>query len=71
MTEFDAPVMDDQWWDTASGRDVERARESATARKDHDPAPRSAARSWSMTRCNAATAWTPGHGEGPGAHAAG
>jgi colicin import membrane protein len=38
-----APVMDNRWWDTASGRDVERAHEAATAWKDHDPAARSAA----------------------------
>lgn len=33
-----APVMDNRWWDTASGRDVERVHETATAWKDHDPA---------------------------------
>ncbi|MGN7150785.1 hypothetical protein ACTHQ6_17505 [Arthrobacter sp. SAFR-179] len=38
-----APVMDNRWWDTASGRDVERAHETATAWKDHDPAARDAA----------------------------
>ncbi|MEV4991576.1 hypothetical protein [Pseudarthrobacter sp. LMD1-1-1.1] len=38
-----APVMDNRWWDTASGRDVERAHEAATAWKDHDPAARDAA----------------------------
>ncbi|GAB2722719.1 hypothetical protein ACX801_20980 [Arthrobacter bambusae] len=38
-----APVMDNRWWDTASGRDVERVHEAATAWKDHDPAARSAA----------------------------
>ena len=38
-----APVMDDRWWDTASGRDVERVHEAATAWKDHDPAARDAA----------------------------
>jgi colicin import membrane protein len=38
-----APVMDNRWWDTANGRDVERAHEAATAWKDHDPAARDAA----------------------------
>lgn len=38
-----APVMDNRWWDTASGRDVERVHETATAWKDHDPAARDAA----------------------------
>jgi colicin import membrane protein len=38
-----APVMDSRWWDTASGRDVERVHETATAWKDHDPAARDAA----------------------------
>lgn len=38
-----APVMDNRWWDTATGRDVERAHETATAWKDHDPAARDAA----------------------------
>ncbi|MDP9696176.1 UNVERIFIED_ORG: colicin import membrane protein [Arthrobacter globiformis] len=38
-----APVMDNRWWDTASGRDVERVHEVATAWKDHDPAARDAA----------------------------
>jgi hypothetical protein len=38
-----APVMDNRWWDTASGRDVERAHEASTAWKDHDPAARDAA----------------------------
>ncbi|MFC8041748.1 hypothetical protein ACFUOZ_20540 [Paenarthrobacter sp. NPDC057355] len=38
-----APVMDNRWWDTASGRDVERVHEAATAWKDHDSAARSAA----------------------------
>ena len=38
-----APVMDNLWWDTATGRDVERAHEAATAWKDHDPAARDAA----------------------------
>ncbi|UYY83671.1 hypothetical protein OIT41_20620 (plasmid) [Arthrobacter sp. YA7-1] len=38
-----APVMDNRWWDTASGRDIERVHEAATAWKDHDPAARSAA----------------------------
>lgn len=37
------PVMDNRWWDTASGRDIERAHETATAWKDHDPAARDAA----------------------------
>lgn len=38
-----APVMDNRWWDTASGRDIERVHEAATAWKDHDPAVRSTA----------------------------
>ncbi|WP_284977201.1 hypothetical protein [Arthrobacter sp. efr-133-TYG-104] len=38
-----APVMDNRWWDTASGRDIERVHETATAWKDHDPAAREAA----------------------------
>lgn len=38
-----APVMDNRWWDTASGRDIERVLETATAWKDHDPAARNAA----------------------------
>jgi colicin import membrane protein len=38
-----APVMDNRWWDTAGGRDVERVHETATAWKDHDPTARSAA----------------------------
>jgi hypothetical protein len=38
-----APVMDNRWWDTASGRDVERVHEAASAWKDHDPAARDAA----------------------------
>lgn len=38
-----APVMDNRWWDTASGRDVERVHEAAAAWKDHDPAARDAA----------------------------
>ncbi|MDP9989389.1 colicin import membrane protein [Arthrobacter oryzae] len=38
-----APVMDNRWWDTASGRDVERVHETATAWKDYDPAARDAA----------------------------
>jgi hypothetical protein len=38
-----APVMDNRWWDTASGRDVERVHEAATAWKDHDPSARDAA----------------------------
>jgi colicin import membrane protein len=38
-----APVMDNRWWDTASGRDVERVHEVAAAWKDHDPAARDAA----------------------------
>ncbi|MEW1808770.1 hypothetical protein [Pseudarthrobacter sp. NPDC080039] len=37
------PVMDNRWWDTAGGRDVERVHETATAWKDHDPAARDAA----------------------------
>ncbi|MEW1812511.1 hypothetical protein AB0284_17620 [Pseudarthrobacter phenanthrenivorans] len=37
------PVMDNRWWDTASGRDIERVHETATAWKDHDPAARDAA----------------------------
>ncbi|UKA73395.1 hypothetical protein [Arthrobacter sp. FW306-06-A] len=38
-----APVMDNRWWDTASGCDVERVHETATAWKDQDPAARDAA----------------------------
>jgi colicin import membrane protein len=38
-----APVLDNRWWDTATGRDIERAQEAATAWKDHDPAARDAA----------------------------
>jgi hypothetical protein len=38
-----APVMDNRWWDTATGRDIERVHETATAWKDHDPAARDAA----------------------------
>jgi colicin import membrane protein len=38
-----APVMDNRWWDTASGRDIERVHEAATAWKDHDPTAASAA----------------------------
>lgn len=38
-----APVMDNRWWDTANGRDIERVHEAATAWKDHDPTARSAA----------------------------
>jgi colicin import membrane protein len=38
-----APVMDNRWWDTARGRDIERVHEAATAWKDHDPTARSAA----------------------------
>jgi len=38
-----APVTDNRWWDTASGRDVERVHETATAWKEHDPAARDAA----------------------------
>jgi colicin import membrane protein len=38
-----APVMDNRWWDTASGRDIERVHETATAWKDHDRAARDAA----------------------------
>lgn len=39
-----APVMDNQWWDTASGRDIERVHEAATAWKDQDLAARDAAK---------------------------
>jgi colicin import membrane protein len=35
--------MDNRWWDTANGRDIERAHETATGWKDHDPAARDAA----------------------------
>jgi colicin import membrane protein len=38
-----APVMDNRWRDTANARDIERAHETATAWKDHDPAARDAA----------------------------
>jgi colicin import membrane protein len=38
-----APVMDNRWWDTASGRDIERVHEAATAWKDHDPTAHAAA----------------------------
>jgi colicin import membrane protein len=38
-----APVLDNRWWDTASGRDIERVHQAATAWKDHDPAARDAA----------------------------
>lgn len=38
-----APVMDNRWWDAASGRDIERVHETATAWKGHDPAARNAA----------------------------
>jgi colicin import membrane protein len=38
-----APVIDNRWWDTASGRDIERVHEAATAWKDHDPAARNSA----------------------------
>lgn len=38
-----APVMDNRWWDTASGHDIERVHETATAWKDNDPAARDAA----------------------------
>lgn len=38
-----APAMDNRWWDTASGRDIERVHETATAWKDYDPAARNAA----------------------------
>jgi colicin import membrane protein len=38
-----APVVDNRWWDTATGRDIERMHETATAWKDHDPAARDAA----------------------------
>ncbi|MDR6623486.1 hypothetical protein [Sinomonas atrocyanea] len=37
-----APVMDNRWWDTANGRDIERVHEAATAWKDHDPTAASA-----------------------------
>jgi colicin import membrane protein len=37
------PVLDNRWWDTANGRDVERVHTTATAWKDHDPTARSAA----------------------------
>ncbi|KSU69990.1 colicin import membrane protein [Pseudarthrobacter enclensis] len=37
-----APVMDNRWWDTATGRDIERVHEAATGWKDHDPAARDA-----------------------------
>lgn len=32
-----APVLDTRWWDTATGRDIERVHEAATAWRDHDP----------------------------------
>lgn len=38
-----APVRDNRWWDTATGRDIERAHETSTAWKDHDPTARDAA----------------------------
>jgi colicin import membrane protein len=38
-----APIMDNRWWDTATGRDIERVHEAATAWKDHDPTAASAA----------------------------
>ncbi|BCW62831.1 hypothetical protein [Arthrobacter sp. StoSoilB22] len=38
-----APVKDERWWDTATGRDIERVHETATAWKNHDPAARDAA----------------------------
>jgi colicin import membrane protein len=38
-----APVMDNRWWDTASGRDIERVHEAATAWRDRDPTAASAA----------------------------
>ncbi|GHG60993.1 hypothetical protein GCM10012320_35830 [Sinomonas cellulolyticus] len=38
-----APVMDNRWWDTANGRDIERVHEAATAWKDRDPTARAAA----------------------------
>ncbi|MHA7177954.1 hypothetical protein ACX80D_15015 [Arthrobacter sp. Sr24] len=38
-----APVMDNRWWDNASTKDIERAHETATAWKDHDPTARNAA----------------------------
>lgn len=37
-----APVMDNRWWDTANSGDIERAHETATGWKDHDPAARDA-----------------------------
>lgn len=38
-----APALNEQWWDTATGRDIERVHETATAWKSHDPAARDAA----------------------------
>lgn len=38
-----APVMDNRWWDTANGRDIERVHETAAAWKDYDPTARNAA----------------------------
>lgn len=38
-----APVMDNRWWDTASGRDIERVHEAACAWRDRDPAAHDAA----------------------------
>lgn len=38
-----APALNDRWWDTATGRDIERVHETATAWKAHDPAARDAA----------------------------
>jgi colicin import membrane protein len=38
-----APAMDNRWWDTATGRDIQRVHETATAWKDHDPTAASAA----------------------------
>lgn len=38
-----APVKDERWWNTATGRDIERVHETATAWKGHDPAARDTA----------------------------
>ncbi|MDO5866914.1 MULTISPECIES: hypothetical protein [Paenarthrobacter] len=38
-----SPALNDRWWDTATGRDIERVHETATAWKAHDPAARDAA----------------------------
>ncbi|MBT2547216.1 hypothetical protein [Arthrobacter sp. ISL-65] len=38
-----APAMDNRWWDTATGRDIERVHETATAWKDLDPTAHEAA----------------------------